>query len=98
MMRWSFSRWSDQIDFKKLLRAALRNNPFRLDKEMLKQINVVAIRYPLVPTLANAFLCSHEQIWLNEYPGYLKLLYDRKYIHDIFVWFGSPDHLEKYKN
>ena len=29
---------------------------------MLKQINVVAIRYPLVPTLANAFLCSHEQI------------------------------------
>ena len=48
---------------------------------MLKQINVVAIRYPLVPTLANAFLCSHEQIWLNEYPGYFKLLYDRKYIH-----------------
>ena len=65
---------------------------------MFKQINVVAMRYPLVPTLANAFLWSHEQIWLNEYPGDLKLVYYRKYIDDIFVWFCSPDHLEKYKN
>ena len=28
---------------------------------------------PLGPTLANAFLCFHEQIWLNECPEELNL-------------------------
>ena len=38
---------------------------------MYKQIDGVAMGSPLGPTLANAFLCFHEQIWLNECPDEL---------------------------
>ena len=53
---------------------------------------------PLGPTLANAFLCFHEQIWLNECPDEFKPVYYRRYVDDIFVLFRSPDHLEKFRN
>ena len=53
---------------------------------------------PLGPTVANAFLCFHEQIWLNECPDELKPVSYRGYIDDIFVLFRSPVHLEKFKN
>ena len=52
----------------------------------------------LGPTLANAFLCFHEQIWLNERPDEFKPVYYRRYVDDIFVLFRSPDHLEKFRN
>ena len=52
----------------------------------------------LGPTLANAFLCFHEQIWLNECPDEFKPVYYRRYVDDIFVLFHSPDHLEKFRN
>ena len=52
----------------------------------------------LGPTLANAFLCFNEQVWLNEYPDELKPAYYRRHVDGIFVLFHSPDHLEKFKN
>ena len=53
---------------------------------------------PLGPTLANAFLCFHEQIWLNECPDEFKPVYYRRYVDDIFVLFRSTVHLEKFQN
>ena len=52
---------------------------------------------PLGPTLANAFLCCHEKIWLNECPDEFKPAYCRRYVDDILVLFRPPDHLEKFK-
>ena len=52
----------------------------------------------LGPTLANAFLCFHEQIWLNECPEEFKPVYYRRYVDDIFALFRSPDYLQKFKN
>ena len=88
----------NRIDFEKLLRAALQNNFFNFEEKIYKQIDGVAMGYPLDPTLANAFLCFHEQIWLNECPDEFKPAYYRRYVDDIFVLFRSPDHLEKFKN
>ena len=85
-------------NFEKLLRAALQNNFFNFEVKIYKQIDGVAMGSPLCPTLANAFLCFHEQIWLNECPDEFKLVYYRRYVDDIFVLFRSPDHLEKLKN
>ena len=56
------------------------------------------MRSPLGPTLVNASLCFHEQIWLNECPDKLKPVYYRRYVDGIFVLLRSPDHLEKFKN
>ena len=52
----------------------------------------------LVSTLANAFLCFHNQIWLNECPDEFKPVYHRRYVDDIFVLFRSPVHLGKFQN
>ena len=88
----------DRIDFEKLVRAALQNNFFNFEGKIYKQIDGVAMGSRLGPTLANAFLCFHEQIWLNGCPDEFKLVYYRRYVDDIFVLFRSPDHLEKFKN
>ena len=48
---------------------------------------------PLGPSLANAFLCHHEKIWLDECPTEFKPKYYRRYVDDVFVLFSSPEHL-----
>ena len=55
-------------NFGKLLRAALQNKYFNFEGKIYKQLDGVAMGSPLGPTLANAFLFFHEQIWLNECP------------------------------
>ena len=49
-------------NFEKLLRIALKNNFFNIDGKIYKQTDGVAMGLPLGPSLANAFLCFHEQI------------------------------------
>ena len=84
----------NRIDFEE---QALQDSFFNFEGKIYKQIEGVAMGSPLGPTLANAFLCFHEQIWLNECPDEFKPAYYRRYIDDIFVLFRSPDHLEKFK-
>ena len=57
----------NRIDFEKLLRAALQNIFLNFKGKTFKQVDGVAMGYPLGPALANAFLCFCEQIWLNEF-------------------------------
>ena len=49
---------------------------------------------PLGPSLANAFLCFHEQIWFSGCPEDFKPVYYRRYTDDISALFRSPDYLE----
>ena len=76
---------------------ALQNN-FNFDGKIYKQTDGVAVGSWLGPSLANAFLCFHEQIWLNDCPEDLKPVYYRRYVDDIFALFRSLDHLEKFTN
>ena len=73
----------NRTDFEKLLTAALQNNFFNFVGKIYKQIDGVAMGSPLGPTLANAFFCFHEQIWLDEF----KPVYYRRHVDDIFVLF-----------
>ena len=85
-------------DFEKLFRMALQNNFFNFDGKIYEKTDGVAMGSPLGPILANALLCFHEQIWLNDCPEDFKLVYYRRYVDDIFALFRSPDHLEKLTN
>ena len=85
-------------NFEKIFRIALQNNFFNFGDKIYKQTDVVVMGSPLGPTLANAFLCFHEQIWLNDYPEDFKPVCYRRYVDDIFALFRSPDHLEKFTN
>ena len=84
-------------DFEKLLRMALQNNFFNFDRKIYKQTDGVVMGSPFMgPSLANAFLCFHEQIWLNDFPEDFKPGYYRRYVDDLFALFHSPDHLENF--
>ena len=53
---------------------------------------------PLGPTLANAFLCHYEKMWINECPSQFKPLVYRYYVDNSFVLFKSKEHLELFVN
>ena len=40
---------------------------------------------PLGPTLANAFLCHYENLWLDNFPPHFNVVY-RRYVDNIFVF------------
>ena len=50
---------------------------------------------PLGPTLANAFICHFENIWLENCPTQFKPVLYRRYVDDIFLRFRLTEHVEK---
>ena len=65
---------------------------------MYKQIDGVAMGYPLGPSLANAFLAHHDQNWLDSCPFEYRPSCYRPYVDDIFVLFKSSDHLKRFQS
>ena len=55
----------------------------------------VAMGSPLVPALANIFMCIFESKWLQDCPNDFKPIFYRCYVDDIFALFSSPDHADK---
>ena len=76
-----------------LLKLATSESSFIFDNILYKQIDGVAMGSPLRPTLANAFLCHFERLWLDSCPPEFKPVVYRRYVDDIFVLFKSKDHL-----
>ena len=81
-----------------LLRMVLQKNFFNFDGKIYKQTDGASMNSPFGPSLANAYLCFNEQIWLNDCPEDFKPVYYRRYVDDIFALFRSPNHLEKFTN
>ena len=52
---------------------------------------------PLGPTLANIFLCHHEENWLKSCPKQFKPSYYVRYVDDIFTLFSSSEHVKKFE-
>ena len=82
-----------KTEFKELLSLATKDSHFIFDRTLYKQIDGVAMGFPLGLTLANAFLVYHEKNWLEHFSLEYRPLYYRMYIDDIFVLFNSPEHL-----
>ena len=61
------------------------------DMVFYTQVDSVAMRSPLGPSLANAFLCDHETKWLNDCPEKLKPVFYKTYLDDIFVLFRRSE-------
>ena len=85
-------------DLYDLLKLATTESSFIFDNKLYKQIDGVAMGSPLGPTLANAFLCHYEKIWLNECPSQFKPVVYKRYVDDIFVLFKSKEHLKLFVN
>ena len=59
--------YSGKLSRKDLFKLATTESSFIFDNKLYKQIDGVAMGSPLGPTLANAFVCHYEKIWLNEF-------------------------------
>ena len=51
---------------------------------------------PLGPTLANLFLCFHENKWLSECPSEFKPIKYNRYVDDCFLIFKNQEHATKF--
>ena len=81
-----------------LLQLATTESSFIFDNKLHKQKDGVAMDSPLGLTLATAFLCHYEEIWLNECPSQFKPVIYRCYVADIFVLFKSKENLKLFAN
>ena len=84
-----------------MLQKNLIISSFIFDNTLYKQIDGVAMGSPLEATLADAFLCHYEKLWLDSCPPEFKPVVYRRYVGVIFVLFKSKDHLllfTKYMN
>ena len=86
----------NKSDLFKLMETATSECSFIFDFLLYKQIDGVAMGYPLGPTLANAFLYHYEKEWLDNCPSHFKLIVYRRYVDDIFVLFSSKQHLQHF--
>ena len=83
-------------EFRNLLELATKKSLFVFNGQYFSQTDGVAMGSPLGPTLANIFMCHHEEIWLDNCPRQFKPLYFRRYVDDIFVLFSKEDHVNKF--
>ena len=70
--------------FKYLLTLATKESYFLFDGELYQQVDGVAMRSPLGPTLANIFLCHYEDIWLRNCSLECKPTYYKRYVFVLF--------------
>ncbi len=84
--------------FQSLLRSAVSETFFTFEGKLYQQIDGVAMGSPLGPTLANAFLCHYEKIWLDACPVAFKPVYYRRYVDDTFLLFSHPSHVPLFLN
>ncbi|XP_069993521.1 uncharacterized protein [Penaeus vannamei] len=82
----------DKVHFRKLLGITAHHSVFCFDDCLYTQTDGVAMGPPLGPSYANAFLCHHEQDWLEQCPLEFKPLHYRRYIDDTFLLFKHPSH------
>ena len=84
--------------FHELLSICMSESLVLFDGEFYKQIDGVAMGSSLGPSLANIFLCFHEQIWLDNCPLEFKPVVYRRFVDDTFLLFRSRDHIEKFRS
>ena len=85
-------------EFKMLLTLATQESLILFNGSYYQQIDGVAMMgSPLGPTLANIFLCYHEESWLSKCPKEFKPSYYKRYVDDIFVLLPDSSCLEPFK-
>ena len=79
-------------DFYKLLKLEATESSFISDNKLYKQIDGFAMGSPLGSTLANAFVCHYEIIWVCKYSCQFEPVVYRHYVDDTFVLIKSKKH------
>ena len=83
--------------FRNLLTMTTNESFFMFNNKFYKKIDDVAMRSPLVPALADIFICSFKNKCLKDCPHSLKPVFYRWHVDDIFVLFFYLNQAEKFK-
>ena len=86
----------NKAQFKELLELSVKNTQFIFNDVLYQQIDGVGMGLPLGPTMANAFMCHYEKIWLSNCPSDFRPVFYRRYVDDTFLLFHSTDHVNKF--
>ena len=84
--------------FRELLTRTMSESLILFDQEFYKQHDGVAMGYSLGTTLANAFLCYHEKIWLQNCLSEFKPVIYRRYVDNAFLLFCLKHQIGKFQN
>ena len=82
--------------FKTLLELATKETYFIFNNNTFQQIDGVAMGSPIGPTLANIFMCHHEQKWLNNCPNPIKPQLYQRYVDDTFLLFNKSQNPKQF--
>ena len=82
--------------FRKLLELSVFDTMFAFDGKFYRQRDGLGMGLPLSPTMANIFLCYHEDIWLQKCPSDFRPIFYRRYIDDTFALFENSSHIDKF--
>jgi len=83
-------------NLRKMLELSVQDCHFIFNNQLFIQRDGVAMGSPLGPTLANAFLCYYEHIWLSNCPIPFKPLYYRRFVDDTFLIFKAQEHVQEF--
>ena len=81
---------------KTLLELATKETYFIFDNKTFQQIDGVAMGSPLGPTLANIFMCHHEQQWLDNCPTKIKPQLYQRFVDDTFLLFNNQQNPKQF--
>ena len=69
---------------------------FIFNEKLYTQVDGVSMGSCLGPSFANAFMCHHEEKWLDDCPESFKPLYYRRYVDDTFLIFEQASHAPEF--
>jgi len=69
-----------KLNFTQFLSLAVKDALFIFNEKLYCQKDGIGMGNPLGPTLANVFLCFHEQRWLDNCPSEFKPVFYKRYI------------------
>ena len=78
-----------RADIEALLNLAAKESVFLFNCDVYKQVDGVAMAFPLGPTLANIFMAYHENPWLSQRPATFKPIIYRRYVAYTFLIFSK---------
>ena len=84
--------------FREMLELATKDSFIAFNGNYYQQVDGVAMGSPLGPTLANVFLCHHEESWLNQCSSDIRPVCFLRYVDDIFVLFRSGHQVNDFHN
>ena len=86
----------NKSEFKNLLSLATQKSYFTFNDVLYKQKDEVAMGSSLGSTMANVFLSFYKVKLLEQCSKEFKSIFYRRHLDDIFVLFGSVEHLSKF--